>query len=338
VLQTRHRLFAFSLVLSAALAASTAQSDDTQISHCLEIATGAPAPPQASAVGYNTNTFSAVFDENTVDLKDSAEGRFKWYLRQFFGHPQTDASGLDLLPDGSLSMRGPASLNTAAPLPSGGWSGVAFGGGAYFEATLKFDPDEVIAANDRQWPAFWSMSLEHLAQLGSEHWEGQPAGFNHFAEADFFEYDVWSSSGRFAYGGATHDWFGVYRKTCPNTYCRVNNAPGGGTRFRNFVIELPIGTDFKKFHKYGYLWVPATHSTEGYAQYFFDDQPTSDKIAWSAMSDPQSPPPGTAPWTFGIMDQQHMVIILTAGRNQTMVVQSVRAWQLSPAGNLTSCN
>jgi len=291
-----------------------------------------PAPIQARVVGYGENTFGGEFDRCRIDLGDSGGGKFDWYVRQFFGHPKTDQSNLGIVADGSLLMRGPASLNTAAPLPDGGWTGVAFGGGAYFEATLKFDPDEVFFANNVQWPSFWSLSVEHLAGLPSEHWAGEALGFKHFAEADFFEYDVWSFAGPLAYGGATHDWYGEYGRTCLRQYCGVSNAPGGGTHFGNFVVSVPSGNNFNDYHRYGYLWVPATNSTDGYAQHFFDDVPTGDRIHWSRFEN-QAPPPGAASWTFGIMDWQHMVVVLSVGRNQTMSVKSVNIWQSGSAAN-----
>jgi len=302
----------------------------------------ADPPPPAVAAGYKLNTFSSQFGKAAVDLSSEETPGFQWYPFHFFHQPLHDPAGLVVNADGSVTLgantapgpRSKISIATAAPSrgPSH-WTGVAFGGGAYFEAVLKFDPRDVIkAAGKSQWPGFWSMAIEHLAELDSEQWKGQAKGYSHFIEPDFFEYDVWKSD-REAYGGAMHDWYGVYKVTCPDRFCDVNNAGGGRTNFSNFVIRTPAGTDFTRYHKYGFLWVPATDASPGYAEYYFDDKKTNDKVTWTKFRN-EAPVPGTAPWTFGVIDQQHLALLLDSGPGQPMTVSSVNVWQASPAGNL----
>jgi len=59
------------------------------------------------------------------------------------------------------------------------------------------------------------MALEHMAYFEGRQWPGQPEGYDHFIEPDFFEYDIWRFAPHNTYGGATHDWYGIYNKTCP---------------------------------------------------------------------------------------------------------------------------
>ena len=40
------------------------------------------------------------------------------------------------------------------------------------------------------------------------------------------------------------------------------------------------------------------------------------------------------PWTFGILDQQHVVLILGTGPGEPMTIESVNVWQASAANNL----
>jgi hypothetical protein len=101
----------------------------------------------------------------------------------------------------------------------------------------------------------------------------------------------------------------------------------------NRFIEAPQSTDLSQFHKFGLLWVPATDTTQGYLQYYFDGVATGDKITWDKYTD-QPPPPGKAAWTFGVVDQMHFVLILGTGNGQPMTIRSVDVWQSSPAQNL----
>jgi hypothetical protein len=301
---------------------------------------GSKAPPQAAAAGYLANTFSSTFAMSTVDVGDTKQAGFAWYLGQFFGEPDTPASDLTFNPDGTLTLDGAgtvsnAGINTAAPSKSNaaGWVGVAFGGGAYFEAVFSFNPQDTIAANGAGWPSWWAMAVEHLAFLPSEQWPGQATSYFHFIETDFFEYDVWSFSPHNEYGGAMHDWWGLWQSTCPSGYCNVSNAGGDGTSFSNFQIQTPSSTDFTQDHAFGFLWIPATATQQGRATYYFDGQATNDVVTW-AQYQSQAPPPGMTPWTFGILDQQHVVLILGTGAGEPMTLKSVDVWQASAAENL----
>ncbi|HEY6463495.1 MAG TPA: hypothetical protein VIY73_25180, partial [Polyangiaceae bacterium] len=305
---------------------------------------GVPAnvPGAAVAAGYTTNTFSSTFAKAGVDLADSRKSGFQWYLGQFFGGAPTSPSNLTFNADGTLALDGVgtnsnAGINSAAPASTAaGWVGVAFGGGAYFEATFAFNPQDTINAKGSGWPAWWAMAIEHLAGLSTQQWQGQPSGYSHFIETDFFEYDVWSFAPHTQSGGATHDWYGVWNQTCgAGGYCNVSNSGGGGSSFSNFVVQTPSATDYTQFHRFGYLWIPATATSKGSATYYFDGQPTNDTITWSQYSGSESPPPGSAPWTFGVLDQQHVALILGTGANEPMTLQSVTVWQKSAAENLT---
>jgi hypothetical protein len=303
----------------------------------------ADAPPQSAAAGYSVNTFTSQFAKRSFDLRGRPRTGSQWYIAPFFHFELPDRAGLIWNGDGSITLGAANTITiaTAAPTDSSArWVGQAFGGGAYFEAVLKFDPRDVVKAHGNAWPAFWSMAIEHLAETEAQHWKGQEKEFMHFIEPDFFEYDLWLSRPVWlfgppnGYGGAMHDWFGIYKRTCPDNYCHVSNSKDAGTRFTNFKIEVPANTDFRQYHKYGFLWVPASDRVPGYAQYYFDGKLTSDRVTWTKYAD-QPPPPGMAPWTFGVIDRQHLAVILDTGASQPMTVQSVNVWQSSRANNVT---
>jgi hypothetical protein len=143
---------------------------------------------------------------------------------------------------------------------------------------------------------------------------------------DFFEYDTcWA--GLNTYGGATHDWGGTWDSENGWQYNYQND---------NSVIRLPKDVDFDKPHRYGYLWVPATPTSPGYAHYYFDGLTTTDKVTWSFYDpdDPAPPPATKAPWKFGVNDCQHMALVLDTGAKQPMTVYTVAVWQASSKANI----
>jgi hypothetical protein len=287
-------------------------------------------PPQAAAANFKVRTFSSNFSADQVDFTNTSKFGFKWYPYHFFG-AQTKLDSLSRNSDGSITLLGDTTgpngeLATASWTGmSGGFVGTAFGGGGYFEATFKFEPHDVIKNDFNGWPSWWSMAIEHMANLDTRQWPDQQEGYEHFIEVDFFEYNLKDYVQRGAinnFGGTLHDWFGVY----DGRYSHVT-LPS-----RVFVREVPASTDFTQYHRYGFLWVPATATQDGYAEHYFDGQRVGRRIAWRQYAN-QAPPP-KPPWTFSIIDRNHLVLILGTGPNQPMTVLSVNVWQASDAHNL----
>jgi hypothetical protein len=292
-------------------------------------------PPAALAAGYSLQTFNSAFAPSRFDKAAKYPSKYEWYLNNFFGG-KPDRSGLTFNPDGSLTIAGAGGYNgqiATAGVKGTSWVGTAFGGGAYFEAVFKFDPKLVNTSNG--WPSFWSMAIEHLAGLPSQQWVGQAAGYSHFIEADFFEYDIAQFTRPNSYGGTLHDWYGIYDKTlhrrhfifevtCPG-YCDVTSP---------YVRTGPRNIDWTQYHKFGFLWIPATARTQGSATFYLDERKLGPVQTWTQFTD-QDPPPGRGvAWTYGILDNQHIAILLGSGTGQPLTVQSVKVWQSSAAGNL----
>lgn len=288
------------------------------------------APPQAAAFGYKMRTFSSRFDMD-VDTAGSLKPGFKWYFWRFFGQSAKAENvliggaekGVTLLGD----TTGPnGQLATAAPVStSAKFVGSAFGGGGYFEATFKFDPKEVISRGFVGWPSWWSMALEHMAGLDTRQWAGEQAGYEHFIEADIFEYDLKDdvrAGNENYYGGAVHDWYGH-----PDQGLKKVTLPHFAV-----VRKAPRGIDFNQYHRYGLLWVPATESRNGFLEYYLDGRPIGLKVEWTKLID-QAPPP-RSPWMFGVTDRNHLVLILGTGVGQPMTIESVDVWQSSDENNL----
>ena len=304
--------------------------------HSAPVAAGL-APGQASTVGYSVNTFHSTFS-NDVDVGNAKPSGIHWFVDRWFGAKATHGDHLGFPSGGGITLNdgGDAAnytIGSAAQSRSAAshWGGSAFGGGGYFEAVIQFDTTPVTAPGAEGFPAWWLEPIEHMADPKADIWPGQPPGYENFTEVDIFEYNQWKQHGANVYSGAVHNWYGIYKQTCPQ-FCRVSNI-NNLSRFNNYLIQVPANTDYGQPHKYAVLWVPATNSAPGYLQYFFDDKPVSDRVSWSKFTN-QAPPPGQAPWTFGVVDTQHLVLILGTGTNQPMTVRSVDVWQASDAQNI----
>jgi hypothetical protein len=294
----------------------------------------AAPPPMAAAQGFNENTFSSDFTTKTVDMNSTENRGFKWYMFNLFSK-KASATGVQLNSDGSVTLvgdntgAGGALMSVNPYFGTNTWTGTAFGGGAYIEAVLHYDPAQVNAvhANGARapYPSFWGLPMEGNVIQGANQWPGQPAGYQHNVEADFFEADYTRPT---MYGVGAHDWYGIKGKTCPNL-CVVSFQNPSGSR------TAPAGTDMTQYHTYGFLWVPATASTDGIISAYFDGELIGATRTWTQYTD-QPPTPVGKPWTFGRLDQQHMFLILGAGVGEPMTVKSINIWQKNAASNMSN--
>jgi hypothetical protein len=314
------------LILSVALLCSQADAAPSWRSG------GSRIPAPARGAGYTVNTFSteSSFTSGNVDMGLTYASGYQWYFWNFFDDAP-DSSGTTLESNGTASVfqtSSNATLVSAAQISSAPYFvGTAFGGGGYFEAEIAFDPK--VSNASLAWPAWWMMSLEHLydfaAGNGNEQWPGQVAGYSHFMEVDTFEYD--RTGQPYDYGGTLHDWFGLYNVTCPGGYCGVDSD------FNASTAKTPIGTDWTILHRLAVLWIPATSIAQGSYTFYFDDIAVAGPFTYSQYTSQGPPPTTSTPWTFGIGDQQHLVLILGSGWSP-LLVRSVNVWQASSAGNI----
>jgi hypothetical protein len=240
-----------------------------------------------------------------------------------------------LLDKGALAVTshcGPGgTLVTGARKPGApGYIGTAFGGGGYFEAELAWDSNSVDLGKGH--PAFWSMSAEHLWQLPAAAWPGQAsvAGrrYEHFVEPDIFEALLPVRKFPWSYFGSMHEYWGAWERTCPRL-CESSSS------YWDNVRTAPAGTDWSQFHRMGMLWVPATASQQGALAFYLDGEPMGPAIHFERYQGSERPPvPKTAPWRFGVIDQQHLVLIFGAGPDSPLRVKSISVWQRSAAQNL----
>ena len=268
-------------------------------------------PPAAAAVGYQTPTFGP---QMTLGVD--------WFPNNFYNASMSAATQNS---DGTVSItaQGIASATHDTSMPHL-WRGLAFGGGAYFEAVLHFSNADNSALTPN-WPAFWGSDIENMSQnavTDLTQWAGQPQGFGDWIETDFFEYDRQNVG---EYGIQIHNWYGYHDHASVQDVRSYSSAP----------IKVAAGFNWADAHKYGYLWVPATATTQGYAMGFIDDVQMGPTIYWNQY-DPQAPPsplPGTT--AVSVWDSRHMILILETGPHNPMTIETVTVWQASDKDNLT---
>jgi hypothetical protein len=298
-------------------------------------APAAQAPAGAASVGYTVNTFSSDFSPTTVDVANSGKPGFSWYPWNLYGR-HTNLSAITVNSDNSVTLAGDKTgpngelITATAADNSAKFVGTAFGGGAYIEAELKFSPDDVARAGTKGWPSFWSLELENsvLSSGSDPQWPGQPQGYKHAVEVDFFEYLYLPYNvPRNIYGAGMHEWYGIQNVTCGRGFCVQHLQKDEPKR------QTPGGTDFTQYHRFGFLWVPATENKSGYARFYFDGKAVGPDRSWTKFTD-QPPPPTNQTWAFGRLDQQHQVLILGTGIDEPMTVRTVNVWQASEQNNV----
>lgn len=276
--------------------------------------TGIPPRP-AAAVGYNTLAFGPVVGIGT-----------NWFLFSFYGLHGGPASRNS---DGSILLPGNVAgsqygICTAAQASDGkGWTGVAFGGGAYFVATFSFTGG--FQPSQTTWPAWWANPIEMMAPNGitrATHWPGQPPDYGDWIEPDFFEFNNGASN---KYGDTIHNWYGV-----------IGSGDDVNPNFPS--ITVPVGFNWSIPHKYGFLWVPATATSKGYATSYLDDVQVGGTAVWSEYNATNPPPPLDGVTAYSILDQYHLALILSSGTNNPMTVQNVEVWQANTNHNSINGN
>ena len=288
-------------------------------------------PSAAYNAGYKLNTFSSTF-QNDVDLSKTFNSGFNWYQYNPFGYNPDMSKVTGTTTGGPLVLLGDTvnvggEICTAA-VKGTSMVGKAFGGGGYFEASLKFDPTLVTVGLSNGWPAFWSLSIEKMTNPPtSDQWAGQAVGYEHYIEPDFFEYIRPTSTVTASYYGTLHDWSGI-----SPSFNNDSNEPNSA----NIVPTNAATTQWLNYNNIGFLWVPATATTKGYAQYYYNRQPVGTTLFWTQYSPSFVPPVAGQTWKYGVMDTQHLSVVLSTCSGCPFTIQSVNVWQATNANNITA--
>jgi hypothetical protein len=297
------RTVPLTLIFALALVAPGARA------HAAEQTTQVPGP--AAAVGFNTLTFGPAVKV----------GR-NWQKFDFFG---TNPSTVNITQnaDGSVTIKGGgndygAQLSTASVgTAASNFSGIAFGGGGYFQATMSFDGPA----------AFWANDIENMNGLsvgaGPNQWPGQAKGYGNWMEADIAEFDTPG-----VYGIALHNWYGIVGSGA------ATSTVGSGSPVS------PPGANYTVPNTYGFLWIPATASAQGYAKFYFNGKQVGNTITWNQYNRALPPPPvdlGTGGSSaYSILDKLHLALILGGSSSTPNTVYDVQVWQASAANDIST--
>lgn len=287
-----------------------------------------PLPKEVRDAGFSTETFSTTsFSNANVSLNQEPRAKSRWFFWSFFGWRQP-RNGIEIKADGTINVT--SSITTAALAKNpAGFVGTAFGGGGYFEAELAFDPANIDLS--KGWPAWWALTLDSILEKPNSYWKGQSKDYRNTAEVDFFEYlEKQTPPMRNKYGAGLHHWYGRRGQCGGPNLCGFRPPRSVTVRF------APPSVDWSKFHRLGALWIPATDSRRGSLTFYLDRHKTGETIYWTKFSNQPPPPSPKTPWAFGILDQQHLVLVLGSGTNEPMRVRSVRVWQRDRSQNLVS--
>ena len=298
-------------------------------------------PTNPATSGYQVVMTDTFADLSTIDVNNTLASGFHWYVNRPFSWGPVAASNFTLDANGVVLTTPDTfsnwSMSTMGDNGAGGYVGTVFSGGMYVEARFAFDNTLFNFGNG--WPSFWSMAVEHLQGNRTTQWPGQAAGYEHFMEDDYFEYDN-PNAGRDQWGSVMHDWYG-------NPATQINSAPGGGTNWNNGFMVKPGSTivwNLATFHTLGHLYVAGSvaNGGNGYVQTYIDgvaavstSSPASTKVTWTdTITTPAALPSSSA--VFAIQDQDHMPLILGTGNNIPFHIDFVTVWMIPGCGVKTS--
>jgi hypothetical protein len=248
--------------------------------------TTAGIPAVAAAVGYKTETFGAA-----VTLGSN------WTPFSYFSNNPSSIQATQNA-DGSVTIQDSGN-SYGAQLEST----EAFGGGAYFQATMSFPSGSAGGGT------FWANDIQNMV-------DGNNGG--NWVETDIAEFDdVAADEASNSYQIQYHNWYGGAGSTA-----QVYGEPS--------TASVPAGTNFAQPNNYGMLWVPATATSQGYIKFYFNGVQVGTTITWNQYIPGQSATQNP----FAVIDSRQLDLLLGTGGSPT-TVDNVQVWQASAADDVS---
>ena len=274
---------------------------------------GVPAP--AKAVGYTTNTFNSTMLGTTIGTLQefnffSLSQPSDWFTQN--GDGSLALTGQPTPGRGYGALVSPADYNSTNTYK---YQGIAFGGGMYYQVTFSFTGTQT---GD-------PMSVQMYDVLSLSGYTPQNVTGYMGIEIDGPEFNRPGSSTQ--YGVSCHNYY--YPSGGPKARIDPTVLTSGGS-----PITIPSGS-LAGSNTYGMLWVPATATTQGYIQWYFNGVQVGPTVAWNQYNVNQAfPPSNTASTVCNVLDTLRMVpVVGTASTATPMTITSVQIWQGPGADN-----
>lgn len=185
--------------------------------------------------------------------------------------------------------------------------------------------------------------------------------WNYTNYADDIETDAAEFDNTNDHAWALHNWHGTANDDVAAVWGGpLSSCPGGGPTCTWVGPTLNgVVVDYTQYHTYGFLWVPATSTTQGYTQYYFDNTAVSNKLFYNLYNPNAAPPPvanaatncvpsiyisdhnsvvctvpASSAWS--VMDTRHLMFIFGGATGSTVTFQSMSVWQATNQGNLVN--
>lgn len=323
---------AVSLLAPDAILASTNAAGIVGSLQDYSITTGGPSGTM-SLVFFDDFTSTA-----TIDMANAQVDGFNWYREQWWGNGTTNLDNISqsgtVLTLGGGTGRGRLQSAIASANPQN-YIGNGWGGGAFFEARMKFNPTNTNISGTF---GIYLFSLPHIYDnpaVGDAKWPGQAPGYSHFTELDMFELSGFepdnSYNGHHTFQGTVHDWSGTYNGTLWQR--NIYNA--------NSLQDVGAPPDWTAFHTYGVLWVPRTGTTPGFVRWYFDGAPLGAAYWIGQIDAPPLPGEGTsftsttvdqstaglATRTFAILDRHQLAMQLDGNPTLPILIDWIKVWR-----------
>lgn len=306
-------------------------------------------PPQASAVGYLTQTLASSLVSSEFNFGPCTSAS-TWAGLNFNSQtPSTSASvsfaGPGYSTIGVANERAEFSSACQDPVGTQNWHGTVYGGGGYFEMIGAYNTNTLQGLSPSSWPSFWCVDIECNKGVMSGFidpncwWNGQglitSSIYAHPVEVDIFEGDAWSFS-----SPGHSDWiadtmreaWGIFGSTC-TAYCAITTPITVRPEYQTIGQQ-----DYNQFHRYGFLWVPATSTNDKVGgPVIYSSGGSANHTGWCfAAANTGFGGTGATAYVFSNAGTLNGNLnLLTLGSGYTSVPTS---WALTPVTGFTACS
>jgi hypothetical protein len=195
--------------------------------------------------------------------------------------------------------------------------GVAFGGGLYAEIEWSWEnPPSPGYQNVDGWPSWWATQVESSDRFSTPELPNRQ-------NLEFDNCEYMNKTDSTEYNCGIIHWHGGAGAKYSN-----NDAGISGS------AHSPAGTDVTQRHRIGWLWVPATATSRGYIESYFDGEFNGKRYEWDEYGGGGTPGHDDCS-PFSCIDAGHSELWFGTGTKNPLTVYSVRVYQRDRSQNLS---